>query len=1113
MTAVDDQAVRERALSPGESFIVQAPAGSGKTELLIQRYLMLLARVSQPEEIVAITFTRKAAAEMRERVLDTLRRADANETGQSPIEAERLALARDAMANDHRHGWQVTQHPSRLRIQTIDSLCLSLARQLPVLSGLVAPMGLVDDPGAAYRRAARQALRLLGGANPAWNRALEAFLLHLDNDVGRGVELIAAMLASRDQWLRHLGADAIAPERLEAAWRQVIESRLCHASELFSAALSESLTACADAAAGHLAAADDPPPGAAAWLQGEGFPAPRVAELARWRFLAELLLVQSGPHWRKQVNKNQGFPPHSDAKRAMGELLSALAGDEALAHALFAIRSLPEPGFEPDKQELLNAMLIVLKLAVARLQVDFEASARVDFVEVTQRAIHALGALEDPSDLAMKLDYRIQHLLVDEFQDTAMAQYHLLRLLTQGWAPDDGRTLFLVGDPMQSIYRFREAEVGIFLSIRERGLDTVPLQPLRLRSNFRSAPAVVDWINRTFEACFPRASDWQTGAVAYAGSSARRAEPDSGAGVHVHPCLDCSEAEQADRLARLVEEAMGGSRDVAVLVRARSHLRHIMPALRARGIPYTGMDVTALVNVTSVRDLYSLTRALLHPADRMAWLSLLRAPWCGLMLEDLLVVAASGRGQIWEALHDPQVQQRLTADGRRRVARITHGLAGAMQQRGRLTLRQWVRRAWLSLDGPALIDSAGLEHVQAYLSLLGRHQTGMHLADEQAFQEALHGHWAHAQAPPGAVRLMTIHRAKGLEFDEVFLPGLARASRADDKPLLLWEEPVDGDGLLLATLSARGAADDLHYRYLRGLQSSKASHETDRLLYVACTRARDRLHLLGNLDTAHGEVKPPAQGSLLKRIWPSVEDEFVAHAGSRPGLERNTPGGTAWPEGGQALHRLPSSWQAPGLPPPLRAAALPPVDERQVEFQWAGETARLVGVLVHEVLQQVAGEGIEQWSVDRIEALAPCWRRRLEHAGVALRELEAATARTVTAMGNVLNDDKARWLLRAGHRDAANEYELRARAAGRIRRLRIDRTFVDEHGTRWIIDYKTSAHGGGDRQAFLDEEARRYAGQMAVYGDAFHKLGGAEIRLALYFPLLAGWREWAYKLV
>lgn len=1103
-----DETVREQALSAGESFIVQAPAGSGKTELLIQRYLNLLGHVGEPEEIVAITFTRKAAAEMRERIVEALQGAASGRTGGDALETKRLDLARRAMENDRRHGWELVHHPARLQIQTIDALCLSLTRQLPFLSGFAAPAGILDDAWAMYQRSAVDAIRLLGGADAQWRDALQRFLLHVDNDMGRGTALLADMLAARDQWLRHLGGGAAAQDDLEAAWRGVIETDLRRVHELFPDALKEQLVGCANAAAAQLIGVTDTDFSTArAWLEeGDGFPGPNIDELGRWRFIAGLLLTQAG-RWRSRVTVNQGFPPKSDAKAAMQELLAALAdGDESLPASLRVVSALPDPRFDSEYTVILEALMTVLKLAVAQLQLVFEETGEVDFVEVTQRALAALGALEDPSDLALKLDYQIQHLLVDEFQDTSIAQYQLLRLLTQGWTPGDGKTLFLVGDPMQSIYRFREAEVAVFLRVWEEGLPGLPVRPLRLQSNFRSSPAVVDWVNEAFSDLFPASSDLQSGAVAYAESAPRR-QARNGDGIHVHPFVDVPDAAQARYLAAMLGEALARTPDVAVLVRARTHLETLIPALREAGVPYSGMDVTALVNEPVVRDLYSLTRALIHPGDRIAWLSILRAPWCGLMLADLLVAAGGAPVSIRHGLRDPAVWDALSQDGRTRLERFTRVMEEALEHHGRLDLRQLTYRAWVGLGGPALTSETGIQHAREYFELLGGHQAGAALGDEGAFDAALQRHWAHSEAPAGAVQLMTIHRAKGLEFDEVFLPALERQVPSDDKRLLLWEEPVDG-GLLLATLSARGEPDDPHYGYLRRLQSEKSANETDRLFYVACTRARNRLHLVGSLSSRDGELRPPRDDSLLRRIWPNVENRFET---APPPDRAPVQGELNLAPTGQSLRRLPLGWTPPAWPEALAVHdGAPPMAEQDVEFSWVGETARHVGILVHEVMQRIAVEGLSQWDEGRILDRLPSWRGRLAHIGVPPDELEDATRRAGEAIGNLLRDDRAVWLLDTGHNQAADEYELSAVEDGRVRRLRIDRTFVDESGVRWIVDYKTSAHEGGDIDAFLDRERERYREQLEAYASAFRKMGEGEIRLGLYFPLLKGWREWRY---
>jgi ATP-dependent exoDNAse (exonuclease V) beta subunit len=229
-----------------------------------------------------------------------------------------------------------------------------------------------------------------------------------------------------------------------------------------------------------------------------------------------------------------------------------------------------------------------------------------------------------------------------------------LAQLTAGWAPDDGRTLFLVGDPMQSIYRFREADVGLFLDVCAHGLAGLAVEPLGLHANFRSRPDIVAWINGVFPEVMPHDDDAVAGAVSYTPSTAflPPAGSDAGTdtGVHVHALFkgaandedgdDVSSADgdaEARRVAALISAARAkdGNASVALLVRNRAHLTSILPCLRQAGLRYHGVDIEPLAEVSAVEDLLALARALLHPADRVAWLAVLRAPWCGMTLADL----------------------------------------------------------------------------------------------------------------------------------------------------------------------------------------------------------------------------------------------------------------------------------------------------------------------------------------------------------------------------------------------------------------------------------------------------------------------------------------------
>ena len=262
----------------------------------------------------------------------------------------------------------------------------------------------------------------------------------------------------------------------------------------------------------------------APWLALERPPPSGPVALAAWRGIAALLLTKQG-EWRKRVAKPEGFgPEHAGAARSAAVRCSTgFKIDEALRAALQTVAALPDARYTETQWLSLAALQVVLVRLAAELKVAFAERRTVDFVELALAAQRALGQVDAPSELLLALDRRIQHLLVDEFQDTSQSQRRLLELLTAGWQPGDGRTLFLVGDPMQSIYRFRDADMSLFLLAKRRGIGAVRLRSLTLQRNFRSAPAIVSWVNAAFARVFPSDDRIETGRAAFRESVATRA--------------------------------------------------------------------------------------------------------------------------------------------------------------------------------------------------------------------------------------------------------------------------------------------------------------------------------------------------------------------------------------------------------------------------------------------------------------------------------------------------------------------------------------------------------------------------------------------------------------
>jgi len=1117
---IADAIQRRGALDISRSFIVQAPAGSGKTELLAQRYLRLLAEVAHPEEIHAITFTRKAAAEMRNRILAALDAATTTEPSE-PHRQLTWRLARAALEQDARHDWQLKLNPNRLRIQTFDSLSHALSRQMPLLSELGAPPATTDKPEPHYQTAARATLRML--EDPNLGPDIEVLLVHLDNRQAQLEGLLCNMLARRDQWLGHALSSPHGDD-IDKALEDAVTDHLQRLLQSCRPDWLHQLIVMAQHAAGNLPATAGVATAAdslAGWRHREHPPGSAWGDLPDWLGLAQLLLTKGGG-LRKSWNADSGFPAPSEkgipaqlkaqrteAKQAIKQLCAQITEQRGLVELWTGLRLLPPRGLDAQQRSVLSSLFRVLLHAAAELQLAFQESGEVDFSEIQLRARRALGSPDDPTDLALALDYRLQHLLVDEFQDTSSSQYGLLATLTAGWQQGDGRTLFAVGDPMQSIYRFREAEVGLYLAARDHGIGGLELTPLTLSVNFRSTGGIVDWVNASFATVFPARADAGRGAVPYSAASAYHPSPGDRA-VRVHPFAGVDPGAEALVVTALVKQALAETEagQIAVLARARSHLRDIALALGAAGIAFQAVDVDPLAQRPVVQDLHALTRALLHPADRLAWLVVLRAPWLGLSLQDLLLIAESTPRCIAARLRDPQLRATLSDDGRRRVERLLRIIDSQLPARGRRPLRQWVESVWLMLGGRAIAGS-GDDDAQAYLRLLDQHEQAAGLMDFASLETALGRLYAAPDSgADGRVQLMTMHKSKGLEFDTVILPGLGRKPASDSSELLYWLERTGSGGrtqLLMAPIRAAGQQAEPISDYLRELNKDKNRLETSRLLYVAATRARRRLHLLGHIGfNAQGTPGKPTAASLLEKLWPVVKDEFAdlsapATAASDGTLVSLTQ-----------LSRLPADWQ-PSVNGDLSSADKP-ADETEptprVEFAWAGDTARHVGTLVHRHLEWIARDGIDNWPAARVETLDTTLRRGLQNLGVDSNELERAVTKTRRALRQTLEDEHGRWIL-AHHREAQCEWPLTLHEETSQHYV-IDRTFVDQDGMRWIIDYKTGEHLEGDRAAFLDQEQERYREQLETYGRIVRLLEDRPIRLALYFPLFPDWRVWDY---
>lgn len=1113
-----DAAARKRALDPTRSFIVQAPAGSGKTELLTQRYLRLLATVEHPEQILAITFTRKAAAEMRNRILLSIEAAG----GPAPESAHKLAtweLARAVRAVDIERNWKLAEHPSRLRIQTIDALNSTLARRLPILAGTGSALEPASDAWPLYETAARRLIERLGEGSTVAEH-LESLIVHLGNRTDLLSDLLCELLAKRDQWLHQIvsaGAHDNLRAILEQTLQNVIKRHLTTLCGLLNDVRRREYWNLAVFAASNLRDAagvnEEKRLLLDACANAHAVPSSHSDTIDAWLALASVFLKRDGSPYQT-VTKKSGFPTtHPREKEQMLGVLAELGQDVELIAQLGALRSLPRPTYSRDQWAILEALLAVLPVAVAELQLVFQSQGQADYIEAALRALQALGSSEEPTDLALAFDYRLQHLLVDEFQDTSFGQLDLLERLTAGWTDGDGRTLFCVGDPMQSIYRFRQAEVGLFLQLQRQGLRNVPLEPLQLTANFRSTRPIIEWVNRVFPGVLSPTDNAEQGAVRYSPSVA--ALPSTRGGVKVHPSFDKDELAEARQVVKLVRKSLAEDPEttVAVLVTARTHVGMIASQLHAASIDFQAIEIEALLDRPVVQDLTALTRALLHLADRTSWLAVLRAPWCGLTLNDLHAIISNNRGSTVNALLAQALESSdtLSDDGRERVTRVHSILQAAQAQRGRLSLRDWVERTWNALGGPATLHRPqDLDDADAYLRRLDQIEIAGDLDDVARLEEQLDRLFARPRPENRArVEVMTIHKSKGLEYDVVILPALDRLLRGESRELMRWSRiPGQDGGIVFAPIKAAGADSDPMYRWIEMLERERSARERGRLLYVAATRAKRVLHLLGRArakETEEGAVvREPHHGSMLRLLWPEVKSHFESIVQTKP--QQDLFAAASGPS--LRVRRLPLQWQPPAADAPITAKPVNVSDlEARLEFDWASQTARHIGTLVHRELDRLVRAGVDHAtpSANRTRLCA-----ELAELGVPPDRCDAAAERVVAAIAQTLADDRGRWLLGLSSQlsEAESELALTGVFHGELVSGVIDRTFVDERGVRWIVDFKTGTHEGGGLDQFLNEEVLRYRDQLQRYARLMGLFRPDQpVRAALYFPLMKQWRE------
>jgi ATP-dependent helicase/nuclease subunit A len=1211
--APPDQRQRDLALDAGRSVLVQAPAGSGKTDLLTRRFLRLLSEVDEPGRIVAITFTKAAAAEMRNRILSELEKAAATNATGADDEFSMEFLASRALQHSRALGWDLLRMPAQLRISTIDSFCYELALQQPLLSGLGGGLDITERPAEMYRRAARRTLEQIGegylsAGTASLGPAVEALLSWRDNGLQEMEDLLVKMLAERDRWMQEFWLRDFAEMR-EVDWdalRASLERPFARAvaeavNELDALIDEETRDEAMDLARFSCGQRSK-------WLQCklfqfaglpcQPFRSPDALEEARQGYLcmAQMLLTNEGTLCKpRSFNVNRGFPLESlDEKLRITNLVNHLEAIPDFEERLHAVRDLPPARYPEDDWQIVRACFTLLRRAAAELKVEFAEAGVVDFTEVSQMAQRVLkGEDEMPSDAAIAVADGIQHLLVDEFQDTSRRQHKLIGSLVGAWPGPEGRTLFVVGDPMQSIYFFRDADAELFPRVRHVGLElpageTLNLDFVPLTSNFRTTPKLVEQLNQAFRRIFSVKDG--SGIELSEAQPAREAASDRESRFRLHldfvPQTVRSYSSRPDALQRKQEtaqkremlhqaqtgeivalirshmdrveaaRALGEKYRIAVLGRTYKALAPVAQALREAAIPFRAVDLESLNDRPEVLDALALARALFNREDRVAWLGVLRAPWCGLSLSDLHKLASADDAEI---LRQPVPEllasrlQLLTEEGREAAKRVLETIEAAADLRAAqpaASLGTRLEQVWLRLGGADCVDATGRANVDRLWECLNQLQYG----EPDLLGRGLAGALEQLKAQPDpaaasdyGVQLMSIHKSKGLEFEVVIVPDLQAPCGRNDFKLLSWlerglEHADDADGItefLVAPLPSKGTESGKAKKWVDRVYRQREAQETRRILYVAATRAREELHLFARpaykVERDGSFTLPDPRGTLLATAWPALEGEvrqrfedwknkpqaaqITAIAASQANnlLVMPRPGRPA------VVRRLPADYR----PPDIALPALLHVDSGVAALAGSqlyrrhegGVLSRSLGSAVHALLEELARlRAISDWPSARLalERMRPRITSQLRAAGVDQKQATKIADQALDIAINATHDSNAQWIL-SPHARAASEVRWAGIIAGGLREVRVDRIFraAGEPGAEgddcwWIIDYKTAYEDRTDPAATLSKFRPLFASQLELYAQVLRNLYGQSmaVRAGLYYPRMPAFDWW-----
>ena len=1046
-----DHQTRKKALGQG-SFIVQAPAGSGKTSLLVKKFLNRLLEVKSPKEVLALTFTNKAAAEMAQRLKEALEGKSKDNEIKKIVEK----ISKHALKSKWDEGYI-----DSLMIMTIDKLALRLIKQTPILSSSGVNFLTDEDPDDLYREAIRETI-----TSNAENHLL---FKYFDYDYHKLTEQLLALISKRDQWLPIVSG--------------LLRSDKNNIEEIYETYYANELNIWVEEKIKPKFTNED--------LKELEIIVNYSADIKNidhkdklrspinyefWFYIRDLLLTKSGKQIRKKIDTSSGFPATNEGKEIKERLLKLKELKINKFNILIDFFNVIDKKNIVDIYPLITPFCLLLIDMVTKLNEKFKERRIIDFTQIMGNAVEVLR----DTHLPLILDQNISHILVDEFQDTNESQLIFIELLTQNFAGNPDKSFFAVGDPMQSIYRFRKAEVEIFSRVQKSGISDLKLTSLFLKVNFRSNKNIIDWLNNSFSKAFPLIDDSDEGSVPYSSCESSNNNLEGGMELIALTCDTKSKTAQYEAEAlyvlNLIKDTRKSNPDasIAVLTRSKAHLNELITLINKKdsSIPIDAIEMSKILSNQTFQDILCLTKALFDFSDRTNWIAALKSPWCGLSINDLvLLFEKDHKSLVWELINNIDNTSRLDKNSARRLRSFVEVIRENIQYRGRISHRYFVEGIWRQLNGEkSMVDSNDIQNIDLFLELLEEASEILSI-DFIKLERLIENKFiSKTSIQKNSIKFLTIQKSKGLEFDHVIIPNLNKRTRNEESDLVLYDK---------STLSIKNPGSDKNlHSYHAYKERKRLDNEKIRLLYVAMTRAKNKCYLVGTVKK-EGDLVIPNSGTFMNILWPFFSNKFteIATPEDENSFEKFIP----------KLRRLNDNFYS-GDKRYKRS-----IDTEELSFCYPNmstDIQRFTGNIVHKYLEIIVKK---QLDIDKILCNKLDYTESL-YLGKNFKKKDIKIGLNLVkkSLEMLKKTSDGRWILNRYLADNS-EVSYLLESNNTTTQHIPDRSFI-ENDIQWIIDYKTPFLPIKN----LAVEAKKHLPQLRLYETIF-KGNKRVIQKAIYF--------------